>query len=217
MSRNRSIARASETINLDAFLAAEGFETADAKAAAFRALIAAGLTRTGKRGMHESKLARARDVLSAELTRVCSAAECQALAGEGARVTVSRAGCDICGGSDNHRAVAEMVAACEAGAVRRLLIVGGTPRTQGALQASLSGAQVEVRFVSGTERQPSLQDAVAHCRWADLIAIWAPTPLPHKVSSLYAPPACSADRIVVHRRGVAALASEIVTHLARAS
>jgi hypothetical protein len=46
--------------------------------------------------------------------------------------------------------------------------------------------------------------------------IWAPTPLPHKVSDLYRPETCDVRRrVTVHRRGIEALATEVIDHLSR--
>ena len=54
------------------------------------------------------------------------------------------------------------------------------------------------------------------CAWADLLVIWAPTPLPHKVSGLYRSDVCFVPRrVTVHRRGIEALATEVCDHLAR--
>jgi hypothetical protein len=72
---------------------------------------------------------------------------------------------------------------------------------------------LELRFVDGTQPAPSQKEAWVNCDWADLVVIWAPTPLPHKVSDRYARAVCDADRVEVHRRGIEALAGEVTRHL----
>ncbi len=204
-----------ETIAIDRFLQDEGFTGLNAVVAR-RALEGAGLTRPGKIGMSSQKLERARLVLRTELLRICDRPECSsAMPGDARRVVeVSRPACDICGGSNNQGAVRRMVRACHAAGVDRVLIVGGTPRLHEALRGLLRDA-VAVRFVSGLEKLPSLRDALMDCAWASLVVIWAPTPLPHKVSALYGPDVCDTDRVTVHRRGVEALAQAVADHLER--
>jgi hypothetical protein len=68
--------------------------------------------------------------------------------------------------------------------------------------------------VDGTSNLPNGTDALRDCAWADLLVIWAPTPLPHKVSTLYRAEVCGVGhRVTVHRRGIEALAAEVVEHL----
>jgi hypothetical protein len=70
--------------------------------------------------------------------------------------------------------------------------------------------------VDGTSKLPNGSDALRDCAWADLLVVWAPTPLPHKVSGLYRPEVCGvARRVTVHRRGIEALATEVCDHLSR--
>ena len=76
------------------------------------------------------------------------------------------------------------------------------------------GRDLQLRFVDGTNNLPNGTDALRDCAWADLLVIWAPTPLPHKVSTLYRAEVCGvAHRVTVHRRGIEALAAEVVEHL----
>jgi len=76
------------------------------------------------------------------------------------------------------------------------------------------GRDLQLRFVDGTSNLPNGTDALRDCAWADLLVIWAPTPLPHKVSTLYRAEVCAVGhRVTVHRRGIEALAAEVVEHL----
>ena len=197
------------------FLRAVGFRHADGAARARAALETAGLTRPGKSRMADEKLERARDALDRLLVRHCSSAECTAAAaGDGREpVEVQRAHCSVCSGSNNTRALRRMGSACTAAGVRRVLVVGGRPPAYASIDEIL-GRALEFRFVDGTGNLPNGNDALRDCAWADLLVIWAPTPLPHKVSSLYRAEVCGvAHRVSVHRRGIEALAAEVVEHL----
>lgn len=198
----------------------EGFRRPDAQSAARAALEDAGLTRAGKQGMAGEKLERARDALSGRIVRHCSDPACMAAVADDGRlqVEVERAHCSVCSGSNNTRALRRMGAACQAAGVRRLLVVGGRRPMYVEMERTLAGAPLELRFVDGTSNLPNGTDALRDCAWADLLVIWAPTPLPHKVSDLYRPEACGVrHRVTVHRRGIEALATEVVEHLSRAA
>jgi hypothetical protein len=196
-------------------LRTEGFRSADAIARARAALETAGLTRPGKSRMANEKLDRARDALGRSLVRHCSSPDCaSAVADDGRQpVEVERAQCSVCSGSNNTRALRRMGSACSAASVRRVLVVGGRPPMYAEIDGIL-GRDLELRFIDGTSNLPNGTDALRDCAWADLLVIWAPTPLPHKVSSLYRADVCGvAHRVTVHRRGIEALAAEVVEHL----
>lgn len=213
----RSGSGTDEAVGIDAFLAGEGFVSPGAAATARSNLEAAGITRPGKSGFSSLKLDRARATIDARLARVCTRAECRAQLEVGGRevVEVVRFACEVCGGSNNQGAVRDMAAACRAAGMTRVLVVGGTPRLHGALAAFSSADRPELRFVSGTEKEPNQRAALIDCEWADLVVVWAPTPLPHKVSRLYAADVCRADHVDVHRRGIEALARTVADHLRR--
>ena len=199
-------------------LRGEGFVAPASAATARGVLEAAGLTRPGKERMADEKLDRARDALSRDLVRHCSDPACVAAVSEDGRLAVEtdRASCSVCSGSNNTRALRRMTAACATAGVRRVLIVGGRPPMWTEMEHTLRAASLELRFVDGTSKLPSGADALRDCAWADLLVVWAPTPLPHKVSGLYRQEICGvARRVVVHRRGIEALAMEVVDHLSR--
>jgi hypothetical protein len=196
-------------------LQGEGFRKPDAQASARAALEAAGLTRPGKQQMAAEKLDRARDAIGLSIVRHCSDPACVAAVAEDERqpVEVDRAKCSVCSGSNNTRALRRMAAACRDAAIGRVLVVGGRPPMYVEMERVLAEV-VDLRFVDGTSHLPSLTDALRDCAWAELLVIWAPTPLPHKVSGLYRPDVCAvARRVTVHRRGIEALAMEVVKHL----
>lgn len=206
-------------VALEEFLREEGFTTAAARAEARAVLESGGLTNPRKRAMASAKLARARATLEARLLRVCADDGCRALVphdDERRVIAVDRAGCSVCGGSNNRRALRALSAACRASGVERLLVVGGTRAAYVEMRDTLAG-QPDVRFVDGTQKLPKRTDAERDCAWADCVVIWAPTPLPHKVSDLYARESCVAPHhVTVHRRGLEDLAAQVVTHLAGA-
>ena len=193
----------------------EGFRRPESLAAARAALEASGLTRPGKQRMASEKLERARNAMSLALVRHCSSADCTAAVADDGRqaVEVNRPQCSVCSGSNNVRALRRMAAVCTGAGIRRLLIIGGRPPNYAAMQRTLGGGP-NLRFVDGTSNLPDGNAALRDCAWADLLVIWAPTPLPHKVSSLYRAEVCGVPhRVTVHRRGIEALASEVIEHL----
>jgi hypothetical protein len=92
------------------------------------------------------------------------------------------------------------------------VVVGGTPTLWGTLGDLVAGDPIELRTIDGT-RATNEREALQNCAWADLVIVWAPTPLAHRVSDLYGADRCIADHVEVHRRGIAALATEVTTHL----
>ena len=194
----------------------EGFRSGDALAAGRHALEEAGLTRPGKVRIADEKLDRARDAIGSALVRHCSDPACIAAVADDRRqqVEVARAHCSVCSGSNNTRALRRMAAVCGEAGIRRILVIGGRPPMYAEIEA-IVGRAFELRFVDGTGNLPNGADALRDCAWADLLVIWAPTPLPHKVSSLYRPEVCDvAHRVTVHRRGIEALAATVVEHFA---
>lgn len=203
---------------IDAFLRDAGFVTDASRAAARRALEEAGVTNPRKKAMAVEKLARARAALEQRILRLCGDDRCRELtAGDGRQpVEVDRSACAVCGGSNNRRALRAMVAACRRSGVRRLLVVGGTSSQDVEMREHLGGAELEVRFVSGLQKLPNRAAAERDCAWADCVVVWAPSPLPHKVSDLYGRDVCVAPRnVTVHRRGIEGLADEVSRHLGR--
>jgi hypothetical protein len=199
------------------FLRSEGFIKAESAVAARLALEEASLTRPGKERMADEKLDRARDVLGHAIVRHCADTACATAVLDDGRLPVEtdKPHCSICSGSNNTRALRRMAAACATASLRRVLVVGGRPPVWLEMERELSPA-IELRFVDGTSKLPNGADALRDCAWADLLVVWAPTPLPHKVSGLYRPEVCGvARRVTVHRRGIEALAMEVVEHLSR--
>ncbi len=203
-----------DVVPIDQLLAAAGFDRPDAIARAREVLEQRGLTRAGKRAIATSKIPAVEAALSETLVRVCSDA-CLRLdrAGPDAAreaVRISPAACEVCGGSNNRRAAIECVRALQRKGVTRVVVVGGTATQQQALE-DLLGGNIELRFVDGTNASHSSREALANTRWAQLIIIWASTPLKHAVSDHYTRERAPHARVlIVNRRGIEALCAEIV-------
>lgn len=201
-------------VQISTFLAGEGYASPWAQHQARAVLEAAGLTRPGKVAMVASKIPAAREQLVRWLIRTCESEECQAWAGEVAagRLVTSGTGmtCEVCGGSNNRRAVIAMVRACRRAKMTRLLIVGGFGPAVADLQDLTAGTGLEFRIVDGAAGKHTRADAVPNLNWADLLVIWGSSPLPHAISNAY-----TVDRprdlkmITVARRGVEALCREV--------
>jgi hypothetical protein len=179
-------------------------------------LEAAGLSRTGKPGIHPDKADAVRALIAENFVLVCGRGDCgqRALALAGEREIALAASpelCAVCGGSVIRSAVGQMLAACQRAAWTRLCVVGGSPNTRRQLEEAVAG-RIALRLIDGlTARTRRL--AQADLSWADHVVVWGSTQLAHKVSLLYqgAPNAST-----VNRRGVAELARHVARQAAGA-
>lgn len=205
----------SDTVDIGEFLRLSGFDRPPAAARAREVIEAAGVTRAGKRSFVATKEGRARDALADALVRVCGE-DCLELDRAGAgrareEVRVSPRSCEVCGGSNNRRAIIRCVRALRRKGVSRVVLVGGTSNQWRDLREKLEGAGVDVRYIDGTKTSHTLRDAQANQQWAQLVVVWAPTPVRHAVSDLYTDEPLQNVRLVkVHQRGIEALCREIV-------
>ncbi|MBF6600200.1 MAG: hypothetical protein IVW36_06795 [Dehalococcoidia bacterium] len=204
-----------QAVNIDEFLRQEGFDTDEAVHEGRIVLERERLTRSGKQAFVASKLPRARAALRSTLVRTC--AGCRRVAGDppGRRpVAVSPGRCELCGGSNNRRAVERCVVVMRGRGIGRVVIVGGTPPQQRDVRDLFADTTVELRFVDGTRASHSQKDAEHNKRWADLVVIWGPTPVRHAVSELYTEQRYEGLKVVqVPRRGIEALCDEVVRAL----
>ncbi len=98
-------------------------------------------------------------------------------------------------------------------ALQKLLVVGGTPTSRAELRDLAEPTGIVLKLVDGTARARQ-QDADAHLKWANLVAIWGPTELDHKVSGLYSGAhRWGVTKITVGRRGIESLCREILEKL----
>ena len=175
-------------------------------------LEAEGITNPRKSRLSEAKLERARAAIDARFARFCASCAARTDAGGREVVTVGTSACTRCGGSRNDRALAELVEACDAGGLRRLVLVGGSPDVRGELGA-LEG-RLELRLIDGTARRTG-SEAQRDLDWADLVLIAGSSELGHKVSNLYTKVGSSTAVVTVPRRGVEAIADAVVEHVRR--
>lgn len=201
----------SGAVNIEQLLRELGFDTLEASARARAVLEAAALTNPRKQAIAGYKVTAAEALLSTALIRVCAGA-CSRRRGAGReRVTVSPASCELCRGSNNQRAALEATAALAKHGVRKVLIVGGADSQIDDVERLLARDGVELRIVDGTKKSHTKKMAIANMGWADLLVIWAPTPLRHSVSNLYSGEQPDHLRVIsVPRRGIEALCKEIV-------
>ena len=182
-------------------------------------LEAASLTRAGKARMSEEKRTRAEEVLSAKLFLHCTQPDCLAFAKASGREPVAcdpRNTCQRCGGSENARAVKDVLDAFSKHGFSKLVIVGGSPTVRQELER-LVPSELELRLVDGTKARP-LEQAKADLQWGDVVLLWGATELHHKVSNQYQDSATGPwKKKLVHvpQRGIAQLLAGLLTHLQR--
>ena len=201
-------------IAIDTFLTDEGFITPWARHQSRTVLEQAGLTRKGKQAMSSAKLVKAREYLSLYVVRVCGDPGCAALAEvvkDGRLVVETRSTqCAICGGSNNRRAALLLGRACAARSVTRLLILGGTPALHAELESLLVPTGLSLRCIDGASGAHAKTDALPNLNWAQVMAVWASTPLPHKVSVSYTDERPrDLPTVTVGRRGIEALCNAV--------
>ncbi|HXF51344.1 MAG TPA: hypothetical protein VNM43_06650 [Dehalococcoidia bacterium] len=205
----------SADFDIDEELGRLGFVSAEARRTARAVLEEARLTRPGRRRMAVEKRDRLREALEQRFLFLCAECLQEAPNGNGReRVAVAPEQCSECGGSANRREAARLAEALRAAGKRRLLIVGGSPGTRQDLKRQLAGA-AELRMIEGSGGVRR-RDADRHIAWADLVVVWGPTELAHRVSNLFTESALARGKLVqVPRRGVAALCRQVRLHLAR--
>lgn len=199
-----------EEIAIDELLHSLGLEGEDS-ALARGVLEHAGLTNPRKQRITASKTGAARAAIDAEIARVCR--RCAADAADETRVVVVVPGpaCARCGGSANVRALDDLASAARVGGVRRLVLVGGSPDVRREF-ARLEG-ELELRLIDGMERRTK-NESERDVAWADVIVVAGASELAHRVSNLYTrDPRARRQVVVSSRRGVEAIAGEVVRHL----
>lgn len=190
-------------IALSQLLSLRGFEGKSAEAAVDE-LRRCGLTRPGKTRIAEAKIEAVDKVLGAAFLRHCRKIVCLPSApGLRKPVPVSSEHCETCGGSDNRRAVEEMVVAMRNAGRTKLLVAGGSPGTRGDLKRLCAG-RIEIRFVT-EETNPGKKTVDPLLRWSDVAAIWTSSEISHKATAVLRGPKV----LKVPRRGVAALAGAV--------
>lgn len=208
---------AATDIPITKMLAELGVVAADEVATARAALEAAGLTNPRKTNISVEKRAAVTAEIDRIFRRLCVRCAADVEAGGDAPgsapdahpiLRVAQPQCTRCGGSNNQRAVDEMLAACARANVRNIVFVGGSPSVRQELTEML-GEALKLRLVEGT-RSRTRATADADIAWADLVVVLGTSELAHKVSLLYTDdPAARKKAITVRRRGVEAIAQAI--------
>jgi hypothetical protein len=191
-----------------------GFDTPDAVRAARGVLATARLSNPRKQGIAAYKRQAALDVLAATFILVCGAA-CKELVLPGRVPVVSRTRCDVCGRSNNQRAILSAARALTTNGVRSVLIVGGSGEQHREIAAVFRRHGIKLQGVIGTSTSHSRKDADANMRRAGLMVVWGSTELRHALSNLYTSEPPAGLRVVkVNRRSTEALCQEIVRSFA---
>jgi hypothetical protein len=208
-----------DVIVIDELLRGEGFAATVARAQARAILERHSLTHPGKVNMAADKLPAARALLAEHALLLCGDPGCAELAAPRAAgreaITAEPSHCVICAGSGQRRAALLLARDLLAAGRPRLLLVGGTPHQHSELAEALAEGGAELRAVDGLGRGHSAAEAARQAAWADVVAIWAATPIKHKVSQVYAdaaPP--RALRVMLIRRGVESLCADVRAALA---
>ena len=189
------------TVAFSDLLSSYGFE-GDAAALAFDRLCERGLTRRGKKGIAASKMDAVDRAFAEDFARHCRKSTCQPLAADRrVPVLVSPAHCQSCGGSENRRAVEEMVTAMRGAGLVNLLVAGGSPGTRGDLER-LCGGRIDLRFIT-EETPPGRKNVRPMLAWSHIAAIWTSSEISHMATECLR----GGKVVKVPRRGVAALAT----------
>jgi hypothetical protein len=197
-------------IAIDDLLRSAGFDAPAARREGRRALEAAGLTRAGKTGIAQYKRDAAIALLENTFVVVCGPA-CRALAPAGRRPVVGLARCEVCGGSNNRRAMLAAARSLREHGVKRVLIIGGRKEQHQEIAGVFRDEGVALQGVIGTSASHTQKDAQANMRRADVMVIWGSTELRHAVSKLYTSEPPDHLRVVqIGRRGTEALCDAIV-------
>ncbi len=201
----------SDAINIEDLLRRYGLSIAEDRAYARGLLEAKGLTHAGKQNIARAKVPQVEELLGTSIVRCCGGTPCgQQLAADQEKrrlAVVERRLCEVCSGSSTAQAFQSLAKALASAGVSRLLLIGGTPNQWEDLRQRLPPG-VACECVEGTTRVDG-GTARMQMNRSDLVIIWGPTPLLHKVSTLYQQPENRDKTIVVQRRGLGALAEAV--------
>ena len=185
------------------------------------ALLGAVLERRGWEALLELLVPEggpASELLESRIRLWCGHSECEEeLVGGSNRISLLQVAeetrCENCRGSDNRRAINRMTGFLRRAGRTRLLVVGGAPDSWAQLN-EIAPSTIRVKTIDGTERRTKRQ-AADDLRGADMVVVWGPTLLAHKVSALYTEQreAHPGRILLCNRRGIAGLAREVLRNL----
>lgn len=168
-----------------------------------------GLSHPRKVSIAVAKVDAVRDAFSECFMMVCNRGDCQAAAkdrqdGRPVVLTHSQATCEVCGGSVIQTAIWRLAGTLAANGMRRLCVVGGSPKSRRELRDAAAATTLETRLIDGMVAR-SRKDAGDDEEWADVVVIWAPTQLKHKASQAYV----GRNVVRVTQRGLPALVESV--------
>jgi hypothetical protein len=208
-----------DVIVIDDLLRGEGMTDPAARAQARAILERHRMTSPRKVNISTEKVPAARALLAERALLLCGDPGCAALSAPRTAgrelIVVEPSHCTICAGSGQRRAALLLAHDLVAAGRPRLLLVGGTPHQHRELAQPLAESGAELRAIDGLGRAHSAAEADRQAAWADVVVIWAATPIKHKVSQVYSdatPP--RALRVMVARRGLESLCADIRSALA---
>ncbi len=204
-----------DAVPIERLLRDAGYDTPEAQRAARGVLEAQRLTRPGKQAMAVDKIPSALAALDGAFALSCGDPDCAGRAADAGliAVTVSASACPVCNGSNNQRAATALGERLSVTGLLRLLIVGGTPEQHRQLERLLGPHGIALRCVDAATGSHARRDAGPNLAWAQVVVIWGATPLPHKVSQLYAVAPAGVRVVKFARRGIEALCREVLRSL----
>lgn len=154
---------------------------------------------------------RARRLFDENTALLGDCGKCPAAAGR-AVLRVPRARCQVCGGSDIQRAARRFVSAALAHGIRRVTVVGGSPKYHRQLREVLDHHRLKLRMVQGDARIRR-REARDHLRGSDLTIIWGATILDHSTSEPYTTQAAEGRLISAPHRGIVTMLDAVAARL----
>lgn len=170
-------------------------------------------SRPNRTGIASDKEGRVRESLQAAFIWHCRRGDCQREAKASGKLPllVDAAACHAPVHSPRNQRLADIALIMQSRSMSNILIVGGTEKYQREL-LSISPNGLSWRFIDG-KRVRDARYYRSDKAWADLILIWASTPLDHKVSQHFQ--ACNDPRVVtVPGRGIEAMLQDVLLTLA---
>ena len=211
---------AASEVSLDRMLEGMGISDPGALQSARQALMDGKVIspKPNRKNIAARKKDRVRELLDGQFRWHCSNGDCVSAAHShvdsdmSRLLLVERQACQECGGSSNATALKDLDKAMAEAGLSCVLVVGGVGANRREIGRNISH-RCEWRFVDGVEvPRPSVYKA--HRKWAEVIVIWCSTPLDHKVSGHF--DRKGDERVVrVSRRGIAAMAEEVIQHIQR--
>ena len=189
-----------------------GLEDAASVEVARAFLDQARITNPTRDRMSTEKQPRLEDALHQAFYLHCTQPGCLASARESGRTPlVSRKdACTACGGSNQRRAVEQMLVALKRAGIRGVCVVGGSPALREELEAQV-GQHVKLTLIDGTQT-PDQDRARAHVRGHDVVVVCGGSQLSHKLSNTYGAWKEEGHVVTAMRRGLEGVTEALTFH-----